>query len=150
MSLLRYLPITSIKRLGTCRRCMRISFAFAAGSLGAAGLAYLSPAPAVAVDALSLAATGFMALWVAHLAAFSWRNADFESADHSTADVVERRRFMLQFVRAFATAALVTALPIVSARAQSCISKGAACVLNGTPCCPGTSCQGKFPNTYCQ
>ncbi len=150
MSFSRYLPITSLNRLGTCRRCMRISFAFAAGSLGAAGLAYLSLGPSVAADAFAVAATGLTALWIAHLVAFSWRNANFEAADSSIADVVERRRFMLQFAKAFGAAALVTALPIVGARAQSCISKGAACVLNGTPCCPGASCRGKFPNTYCQ
>jgi hypothetical protein len=34
--------------------------------------------------------------------------------------------------------------------AQNCIAKGQTCVLNGTPCCAGTSCQGNFPNTYCQ
>ena len=150
MSISSYLPITSLNRLGTCRRCMRISFAFAAASLGAVGIAYLSIGPSVAVDAFGVAASGFTALWVAHLVAFSWRNANFGIADPSANDVVERRRFMLQFARGFGAAALVTALPIVSARAQSCISKGAACVLNGTPCCPGASCQGKFPNTYCQ
>jgi len=34
--------------------------------------------------------------------------------------------------------------------AQDCIDKGQACVLNGTPCCGNTTCQGKFPNTTCQ
>jgi hypothetical protein len=33
--------------------------------------------------------------------------------------------------------------------AQQCIPYGQTCVLNGTPCCAG-SCQGNFPNTYCQ
>jgi hypothetical protein len=34
--------------------------------------------------------------------------------------------------------------------AQDCIDKGQACVINGTPCCGTTTCQGKFPNTTCQ
>ena len=150
MSFSRYLPIVSFNRLGTCRRCMRVSFAFAAGSLVATGLAYLSMGPCVAVDAIGVAATGFTALWIAHLIAFSWRNANFDAAGPSVADGAERRQFMRQFAKAFGAATLVTALPIVRAKAQSCISRGAVCVLNGTPCCPGASCQGKFPNTYCQ
>ena len=38
-----------------------------------------------------------------------------------------------------------------------CIDCGQPCVINGTPCCPGTEddhcwgvCEGQFPNTYCQ
>lgn len=34
--------------------------------------------------------------------------------------------------------------------AANCIEKGDACILNGTPCCPGSDCKGKFPNTYCK
>ena len=34
--------------------------------------------------------------------------------------------------------------------AQSCIDKGQACVLHGTPCCPPYECKGRFPNTTCQ
>ena len=33
--------------------------------------------------------------------------------------------------------------------AQRCIPRGQACVINGTPCCAGSS-QGKFPNTSCR
>jgi hypothetical protein len=40
-------------------------------------------------------------------------------------------------------------LPSSESTAQSCIAKGQTCVINGTPCCAG-SCQGNFPNTYCQ
>jgi len=34
--------------------------------------------------------------------------------------------------------------------AQNCIAKGNPCVINGTACCAGSSCQGTFPNTSCQ
>ena len=34
--------------------------------------------------------------------------------------------------------------------AQNCIPKGQSCVINGTACCGGATCQGNFPNTTCQ
>lgn len=34
--------------------------------------------------------------------------------------------------------------------AQQCIPRGQTCVINGTPCCAGASCQGQFPYTYCR
>jgi hypothetical protein len=34
--------------------------------------------------------------------------------------------------------------------AANCIEKGLQCTLKGTPCCPGSDCKGKFPNTYCE
>jgi hypothetical protein len=32
---------------------------------------------------------------------------------------------------------------------NGCIEKGKICIINGTACCAGTTCKGKFPNTYC-
>lgn len=32
----------------------------------------------------------------------------------------------------------------------NCIEKDLQCTLHGTPCCAPYTCQGKFPNTYCQ
>jgi hypothetical protein len=37
-----------------------------------------------------------------------------------------------------------------SGLAQQCIPRGQTCVVNGTPCCAGSTCQGKFPYTSCR
>jgi hypothetical protein len=44
---------------------------------------------------------------------------------------------------------LLAASPI-SPFITACIEKNQICVLNGTPCCEGLTCKGKFPNTYCK
>lgn len=33
--------------------------------------------------------------------------------------------------------------------ADLCTPEGYACIVNGTPCCGGGSCEGTFPNTFC-
>ncbi len=147
MSISGYLPMTSVSRLGTCRRCMRTSFAFAAGSIAILAGARLLLGPSVAVTLLGFVAAGFSLLWLSHLTAFGWRRS---TAGRGTVVPAQRRRFVVDFATAFGLAALAAALPRHSALAQSCIGQGQTCTLNGTPCCAGYSCQGQFPNTTCQ
>lgn len=39
---------------------------------------------------------------------------------------------------------------IRKAQLPQCVQKDQACTVNGTPCCDGLSCKGRFPNTTCQ
>ncbi|MHB1955018.1 MAG: hypothetical protein ACYCOU_14875 [Sulfobacillus sp.] len=150
MSISKFLPMTAISSLGTCRRCMRISFAFAGGSVAVFGVASTIMGRSGVSTALGVVALGFSLLWVAHLAAFAWRSTVFRQTAPDRVEPSERRRFFAQFSKAFAFAAVATALPLRRALAQNCIGPGETCILNGTPCCAGYSCRGRFPNTTCQ
>lgn len=150
MSILKFLPMTSVSGLGTCRRCMRISFAFAVGSVTVFWVAHTMMGRSGVITGLGVAALGFSLLWLAHLVAFAWRSAVFRPTAPERVEQVGRRQFVAKFGKAFAFAALATALPLRRALAQNCIGPGQACVLNGTPCCAGYSCRGRFPNTTCQ
>jgi len=150
MSLLKLLPMTSLSGLGTCGRCMRISFAFAVGSVAVFVMAYTMMGRSGVTTGLGVAALGFSLLWLAHLVAFAWRSSIFQPTAPGRVEPAERRQFVAKFAKTLAFAAVATALPNHRARAQNCIGPGQACVLNGTPCCGGYSCRGRFPNTTCQ
>ncbi len=132
--------------LGQCRRCMRQAFMAAAIAWIAAALAGWAFGRTPLMP-LSLALAGALTgLWLSHLTAFAAR-----AARAGGEPLAPRRRAALGvFARAFAFGAVVTAVPFATAFAEDCIAKGGVCVLNGTPCCAGTRCQGKFPNTSCQ
>lgn len=108
-------------KLGRCSRCMRTAFAAAAGAIAiAAGAAFLLPATYAA--AALVIALGFVALWLAHVWAFTRRSVHATAVRESGGAIAAqqsalwpRRRVLTAFVRLL----VFSALAGISARTAS-------------------------------
>lgn len=133
-------------KFGRCPRCMRQSFAIAVVAWVFSFTAYAMARPVLAT-AFGILALGLSGLWLAHLATFASRAAvnvegkadgppnepaSIRTSVHST---MPRRRFFRTFAKAFAFAAIATA---VSTRAAlACVQPPIACTQNSDCTCSG-------------
>ncbi len=121
-----------IANLGWCPKCMRTSFVAAAISALLALAVTFATSEFWIVTSCWIAAAALTGLWISHLAAFSLRTAAGIGNNTAKLSVVtvgtdlsrtgvrpSRRQFLSDAVKAFAFAALATALPSRFAFAQN-------------------------------
>ncbi len=92
--------------LGYCQRCVRKAFLASAGMWALALASAASPWSQIWIVPV-LAAVGLTILWVAHLVAYAGKVAATDSAKQDD-DLLSRRSLLPIFLRALASAALVT------------------------------------------
>jgi hypothetical protein len=130
-----------LRRIGTCPKCMRVSFAFLlAGWCAFFALSGLSDGGMP--WAILVIAVIFTLLWASHVVARAYRDASAQSATDAG-----RRVVFGTFARAIVGAALVSAalLPSQNARADS----GCGGWAGGNGCSPCTSCQRQTSGCSC-
>lgn len=102
-------------RLGSCLRCMRISFFCA--------MASSFVLPRMAVVPLALCAIALTALWLAHISAFALKGLARRANASPSPDEPQkstRRRFFADFTKLVAVVAVGSMVPRIAAACGSC------------------------------